>query len=109
MTINILNDRLPDLYNKPDVLFQQCENFQQGLYKSDGVLIFVERTFPRFKVNVLKIKSKNIPFIVTPTPENFSKWLSINKINDLLIYGNTENESPNINKRIAKLLRQSLE
>lgn len=109
-TENGTNLELRDVYGLKeseyiDYKYRTIDN----VLKSDGTVIFAEKSSAGSALTVKICKHNKVPYIVSPSPDNLINFLEKNNIHILNIAGNRESVSLGIEKRVIKILNQSIQ
>ncbi len=75
---------------------------------SDGTVIFADRTSAGSLLTMKKCREMKKPYVISPSPETFVKWLNDNKIRILNVAGNRESVSAGIEQRTIKFLQMTI-
>ena len=73
-----------------------------------GTVIFVDRTSAGSLLTMKKCRELKKPYLISPSPDTFVKWLTNNKIRILNVAGNRESVSPGIEGRTIKFLQLTI-
>jgi len=76
---------------------------------SDGTVWFGNPSSPGGKLTLNTCRGAGKPYIVNPTPQELSQWVSANGIKTLNVAGNRERKSPGIKQQTIKTLVEAFE
>ena len=76
---------------------------------SDGTVWFGNPNSPGGRLTLNTCKRVGRPYIVNPSPQDLSRWVSNNHIKVMNVAGNRERKSPGIKQRVIKILSEAFE